>query len=60
MVQYSFREFVCILKYNGYELARTSGDHYIYKKDGRHISINKKPKGCVCHRLIKENNLILM
>ena len=60
MIQYSFREFTGILKYNGYELARTSGDHYIYIKDGKHISINRKPKGCVCRRLIKENNLILV
>ncbi len=60
MSQYTFREFVGILRFNGYELKRTKGDHYIYVKDGRHISINRRPNACVCQRLIKENGLKLV
>lgn len=57
---YSVRDFRKILKTNGYALQRTKGDHEIWTKDGRHISIPNNAK-CInvmlTRRLIKENNL---
>lgn len=55
------REFIAILKNNGYTLTRISGSHNIFQKEGKHISIPIK-KGKDLHRgmvnrLIKENNL---
>lgn len=57
---YSVRDFRIILKKNGYTLQRTKGDHEIWVKDGKHISIPNNAK-CInimiTRRLIKENNL---
>lgn len=42
---------------NGYLYSRHSGDHAIYVKDGRHISIPQKLECVIARRLIRENNL---
>lgn len=57
MKQYTHREFIRIVKNNGYLYSRHSGGHTIYIKDGRHISIPQKLKSVIARRLIKENNL---
>lgn len=57
MKQYTHREFVRIVKNNGFQYNRSSGSHSIYIKDGRHISIPKNLECVVARRLIKENNL---
>ena len=53
------REFVSILRKNGYTHARTNGSHFVYinRVTHRHISVNKKLNRMVRERLIKENNL---
>ena len=57
---YTVREFRIVLKNNGYTLQRKRGDHEIWIKDGKHISIPNNSKCInvmVARRLIKENNL---
>lgn len=59
MRQYTSREFIKIVKFNGFHYDRHSGDHAIYVNDkGRHISIPKNLECVIALRLIKENNLI--
>ena len=56
--QYSPREFKRILRDNGFILHRTNGDHQIYYKDGKHISIPaRRCNRMLCQRLIKEYGL---
>jgi len=62
--QYSEREFVKILRNNGFKQQRSSGgSHIIYKDDkNREISFpqgrgGKDPNKMMINRLIKENNL---
>lgn len=60
MKQYTHREFVKIVKANGFHYDRHSGDHTIYLNDkGRHISIPAKLESVIARRLIKENSLEL-
>lgn len=60
MRQYTHREFVKIVKANGFQYDRHNGDHAIYLNDnGRHISIPAKLESVIARRLIKENNLEL-
>ena len=60
MRQYTSREFIRIVKFNGFRYSRHSGDHAIYVNDkGRHISIPKNLECVIARRLIKENNLDL-
>ena len=57
-INIKFREVEKILKANGFKRARTSGDHVIFKKGERHISIPcHKVNGIVLQRLFKENNI---
>lgn len=59
MRQYTSREFVKIVKFNGFHYSRHSGDHAIYVNDkGRHISIPRNLECVIARRLIKENNLV--
>lgn len=59
MKQYTSREFIKIVKLNGFYYARHSGDHAIYINDkGKHISIPQNLESVIARRLIKENNLI--
>lgn len=50
------REFIPILRKNGYEKARTRGSHFIYinRTVHKHICINKDLNKMVRERLIKE------
>lgn len=57
MKQYTQKEFIRVVKRNGYTYNRHNGDHAIYVKDGRHISIPHKLESVIARRLIKENNL---
>ena len=60
MRQYTSREFVRIVKKNGFYYSRHKGDHSIYVNDrGEHISIPHKLACVIARRLIKENNLIV-
>ena len=58
MRQYTSREFIKIVEFNGFYYNRCRGDHTIYVNDkGRHISIPKNLECVIARRLIKENNL---
>ena len=58
MRQYTLREFIKIVEFNGFYYNRYNGDHAIYVNDkGRHISIPKNLESVIARRLIKENNL---
>ena len=57
MRQYTSREFIKIVKFNGFYYNRHNGDHAIYVNDkGRHISIPKNLECVIARRLIKENS----
>ena len=59
MRQYTLREFIKIVKFNGFYYDRYNGDHAIYMNDkGRHISIPKNLECVITRRSIKENNLV--
>lgn len=59
MRQYTSREFIKTVEFNGFYYDRHNGDHAIYVNDkGRHISIPKNLECVIARRLIKENNLI--
>lgn len=59
MRQYTSREFIKIVEFNGFYYDRHNGDHAIYVNDkGRHISMPKNLECVIARRLIKENNLI--
>ena len=59
MIQYTQKKFIKILLKNGFYYSRHNGDHAIYvNNDGKHISVPKKLKCVIAHRLIKENNLV--
>lgn len=58
MRQYTRREFVKLVKQNGFEYVRSRGSHDIYyNKEGRHISIPATLVDVIARRLIKENKL---
>lgn len=57
MKQYTQREFIRVVQKNGYLYNRHNGDHAIYVKDGRHISIPQKLECVIARRLIKEHKL---
>lgn len=60
MRQYTSREFIKIVEFNGFYYNRCKGDHTIYVNDkGRHISIPKNLESVIARRLIKENNLVI-
>ena len=60
MKQFTSREFIKIVKLNGFYYNRSNGDHAIYvNSNGRHISIPKNLECVIARRLIKENNLII-
>lgn len=59
MKQYTRREFVKLVRQNGFEYVRSKGGHDIYyNKEGRHITIPQTLVDVIVRRLIKENNLI--
>lgn len=58
MRQYTSREFIKIVEFNGFYYNRHSGSHAIFvNNEGRHISIPKNLESIIARRLIKENNL---
>lgn len=58
MRQYTRREFVKIVKANGFSYTRSNGGYDIYHNaEGRHISIPETLVDVIARRLIKENNL---
>lgn len=57
MRQYTQKEFIKVVKKNGFRYERHSGSHAIYIRDGKHISIPHKLECVIARRLIKENNL---
>nr|DAG91294.1 MAG TPA: putative RNA binding protein [Crassvirales sp.] len=60
MRQYTSREFIKIVKFNGFHYNRCKGDHAIYVNDkGKHISIPRSLECVIALRLIKENNLVM-
>lgn len=60
MKQYTLREFIRALKFNGFHYDRHSGSHAIYMNDkGKHISVPHQLKCVIALRLIKENNLVI-
>lgn len=54
---YDFKEFQKILSRNGFELSRTRGSHFMYKKEGRTLVVNKGLNKLVARRLIREYQL---
>ena len=60
MRQYTSREFIKLVEFNGFYYSRYNGDHAIYVNDkGRHVSIPKNLECVIARRLIKENNLVI-
>ena len=60
MKQFTSREFIKIVKLNGYFYNRSNRDHDIFINDnGDHISIPNHLEYVIARRLIKENNLII-
>lgn len=58
MKQYTRREFVKLVRQNGFKYVRSKGSHDIYyNNEGRHISIPLTLVDVIARRLIKENNL---
>ena len=58
MKQYTSKEFIKIVIYNGYHYSRCRGSHYSYvNKQGNHISIPRNLECVIAQRLVKENNL---
>ena len=57
MRQYTQKEFIKVVKKNGFRYERHSGSHAIYTRNGKHISIPHKLECVIARRLIKENNL---
>lgn len=59
--QYNRREFICILKNNGYEYESCKGDHGKFIKANSPTIVIPMAKHSLnkmlCRRLIKENNL---
>lgn len=59
MKYYNRREFVKLVRQNGFEYIRSNGGHDIYyNKEGRHISIPQTLVDVIARRLVKENNLV--
>lgn len=58
MKQWTSREFLRMLRKNGYTYSRHKGDHHIYVSEGgRHISVPQKLECVIARRLIREYNL---
>lgn len=60
MLEWTTRDFVRMLKNNGYYPAENKGkgSHTVFKNDaGNHISVPLRIRAVIARRLIKENNL---
>lgn len=59
MKYYTRREFIKLVRQNGFEYTRSNGGHDLYyNNEGKHICIPRTLVNVICRRLIKENNLI--
>ena len=59
MKQYARREFVKLVRQNGFEYVRSKGGHDIYYNNkGRHISIPQTLVDVIARSLVRENNLV--
>lgn len=56
-INIKFREVKKILIKNGWVVDRNSGDHIIFIKDNKHISIPFHPNGLIIQRLFRENDI---
>ena len=56
-IQMKFREVKRILIDNGWTINRHKGDHTIFIKDNKHISIPFNPNGLMLQRLFRENDI---
>lgn len=56
-INIKFRNVKRILIDNGWKIDRYSGDHAIFIKDGKHISVPNHPNGLIIRRLFKENGI---
>lgn len=54
---YNKREFHRILLDNGFELVRTRGSHYVFKRGEEELVTNKDINKMIIRRLIKTHNL---
>lgn len=54
---YNKREFHRILLDNGFELVRTRGSHYVFKRGEEEIVTNKDPNKMMIRRMLKTHNL---
>lgn len=54
---YNTKEFKRLLIDNGFELSRTQGDHYIFKRNNETIVATKNPNKMMIRRMIKTYNL---
>lgn len=58
MKNYSAKEFEKLLSDNGWTYDHQTGDHKIYYKNGKHVSVPiRKKNPMLFRRLIKENGL---
>lgn len=51
------RDFHKMIKANGFVVVRKTGDHIIYERNGKHMSVPVRVNPMVARRLCKENNL---
>ena len=59
-IQYKRREFIRILKNNGFSYVRSSVDHDIYKRGpGETAVIQETPNALICRRYINSFNLVV-
>lgn len=59
MTTYNRKEFIRILRNNGYFPVRKSGGHTIFRNEQKNdsLSLQLRTNKMVCRRLIKEHNL---
>ena len=57
-INLKFRQIDKILRSNGFERVRFSGDHSIYKRNEKHLSVPcPNCNGLILQRLFKENDI---
>lgn len=59
MKTYNTREFIAVLKRNGFEFVRNNCGHNIYKNGNTTISVPRRINKMIAQRLIKENCLVV-
>lgn len=59
MKVYSSREFIAILKKNGFMFVRQSGGHKVFRRGNQQTIVNRKINRMIVERVIKEFELVL-